>query len=605
MFKIRRIYDDILPVDREVIHQVQDILRERFPTLHEETIEKLPLQLRDPLKFRFRTILFVAEGSRGRVKGFAILQHAPDLNFCVLDFIATATRRMGRGVGGILYENVRGEALSLKAMGLFFECLPDDPQLCRDPEVLKENMARLRFYERYGAFPIINTAYETPLNPMDDCPPYLVFDNLGSIRILFRNKTRHIVRAILQRKYEDLCPREYIDMVVASFKDSPVLLRGPRYMKVENPVTVKAVATAEKDIVLAVNDKHDIHHIRERGYVESPARVDAIQKELEKTGLFRKIKIHHVSEKHIKAVHDGDFVNYLKKVCAGVQPKTSIYPYVFPIRNNARPPKELPIRAGYYCIDTFTPINENAYLAAKRAVDCAMSVARTLLEGYRLGYALVRPPGHHAERRAFGGFCYFNTAAVVAHYLTGYGKVAVLDVDYHHGNGTQNIFYDRSDVLTVSIHGHPSFAYPYFNGFRDERGQGEGLGFNLNMPLAESIDGKQYRETLEKALGRIKKFQAHFLIVALGLDTAKNDPTGTWNLTAKDFEANGRMIGALHLPTVVIQEGGYRIRSLGKNARHFFLGLWEGALLQPQKPASNISTSTKKGRNHASETHAL
>ena len=258
----------------------------------------------------------------------------------------------------------------------------------------------------------------------------------------------------------------------------------------------------------------------------------------------------------------------------------SVYPYVFPIRNAARPPKQLSVRAGYYCIDTFTPLNPNAYLAAKRAVDCTLTAADGILGGRRLAYSLVRPPGHHAERRVFGGFCYFNNNAIAAHYLSEFGKVAILDLDYHHGNGQENIFYERNDVLTVSIHGHPNFAYPYFSGFADERGSGAGEGFNVNLPLPETLDGRQYRETLQKALKAVARFDPQFLIVALGLDTAKGDPTGTWLLTAKDLEQNGRMVGALDKPTLVVQEGGYRTRTLGINARHFFTGLIAGANMQ-------------------------
>ncbi|MEJ2112083.1 MAG: histone deacetylase family protein, partial [Acidobacteriota bacterium] len=239
-----------------------------------------------------------------------------------------------------------------------------------------------------------------------------------------------------------------------------------------------------------------------------------------------------------------------------------------------RPPVELPIRAGYYCIDTFTPLNQNAFLAAKRAVDCTLTAADKILEGYPMAYSLVRPPGHHAERKAFGGFCYFNSAAVAAHYLSAHGKVAILDVDYHHGNGQQNIFYERSDVLTVSIHGNPRFAYPYFTGFSDETGSGNGLGYNVNYPLPEQLDGTAYREVLAKALAKIRKFNPSFLVLALGLDTAKGDPTGTWSLGAKDFEANGLLIGSLGYPLLVVQEGGYKVRALGINVRHLFRGLW-------------------------------
>ena len=576
MFRIRRIYDDLLPVDRHAIAQVQGILREQFPLLPKDKVNKLPDQLRNPFKYRFRSILFVAEGIKGRVKGFALLQHVPDLRFCYLDFISAATYRTGGGIGGALYQRVREEALSLDALGLFFECLPDDPNLCKDQRILKQNAQRLRFYERFGARPIINTAYETPVKLGGDCPPYLVFDNLGRNVNLDRDLTRKIVRAILETHYGSFCPPEYIERVVGSFNDQPVLLRQPKYVKGERRTEVKPVASLEKRIALVVSDVHIIHHVHEQGYVESPVRISAILKEIEPTGLFERMNIQHFSDKHIKDVHDGKYVEYLRRVSENVEPGESVYPYVFPIRNKTRPPKELPIRSGYYCIDTFTPLNEKAYFAAKRAVDCALTAARKIQEGYRLAYALVRPPGHHAEKQAFGGFCYLNSTAIAAHLLSALGKVAVLDIDYHYGNGTYDIFRHRSDVLTLSIHGHPHFAYPYFSGFEDERGDGVGAGFNVNYPLPEYLTGEQYRQTLAKALRRIARYRANVLVVALGLDTAKGDPTGTWSLVPKDFNINGRMIGSLRLPTLVVQEGGYRIRTLGTNARHFFVGLWEG-----------------------------
>ena len=211
-----------------------------------------------------------------------------------------------------------------------------------------------------------------------------------------------------------------------------------------------------------------------------------------------------------------------------------------------------------------------------RAVDCALTGAGRILDGYRFAYALVRPPGHHAERAAFGGFCYFNSAAVAAHYLSANGRVAVLDVDYHHGNGTQDIFYARNDVLTISLHGHPRHTYPYFSGYEDEKGEGPGAGFNVNVPLPESIGAEVYRKHLAAALQRIRKFAPAFLVVSLGLDIARGDPTGSWLLGAKDFHKNGEMIGALGVPMLVVQEGGYRTRTLGVNARNFFEGLWKG-----------------------------
>lgn len=577
MFRIRRVYDDTTPANKEAITQAQQILQSQFPGLSRRDVAKLPKQLRNPLKYRFRSILFVAEDQKERVKGFALLFHEPVLHFCYLDYISTAERRMGRGIGGALYERVREEALSLNATGLFFECLPDSPKLSPDPEMRKQNAARLRFYERYGARPIINTAYETPLKPGDDNPPYLVYDNLGIDSVLGQDMARGVVRAILERKYGTLCPPDYVDMVVESFKDDPVQLRKPRYVRKKTPAPVKASIPPDKRIIIVINDRHGIHHVEERGYVESPVRIDAILKELDTTELFERVPPRHFSENRIRAVHADEFVNYFKKVCARLEPGESIYPYVFPIRNAARPPRDLPIRAGYYCIDTFTPINRNAYLAARRAVDCALTAARLIFEGHRLAYALVRPPGHHAERRAFGGFCYFNSAAAAAEYLSSHGKVAILDIDYHHGNGQQDIFYERRDVLTVSIHGRPSIAYPYFSGFQSEKGSGAGRGYNVNIPLPEKIAVERYRQALSTAVKRVERFRPDFLVVALGLDTAREDPTGSWDLVARDFEVNGKMVGVLHLPTVVVQEGGYDTRVLGINARHFFTGLWTGA----------------------------
>jgi acetoin utilization deacetylase AcuC-like enzyme/GNAT superfamily N-acetyltransferase len=577
MFRIRRIYDDVLPVNRAAISRVQEVLRAQFPALAEKDIAKLPEQLRNPLKFRFRSILYVADDHRGRVKGFALMLHDPELRFCYLEYISAAEKMTGRGIGGALYERLREEALALGSLGVFFECLPDDPKLCRDPEILKQNRARLKFYEKYGARPIAGTAYETPVKPGDDNPPYLVFDNLGQEVPLPRNHTHAVVKAILERKYSHLCPRSYIEMVLGSFRDDPVQIREPRYLRHEAPLPVKKGLPADRKITLVVNDKHDIHHVRERGYVESPVRIRSILREVQKSGLFERSPVRRFSEKHIRAVHDQAFVDYLKAVCARLTPGEAVYPYVFPIRNAARPPRERAVRAGYFCIDTFTPLTHNAYLAAKRAVDCALTASRHLLEGQRLSYALVRPPGHHAERRVFGGFCYFCTGAVATHYLSGFGKVAILDIDYHHGNGTQDIFYERSDVLTISLHGHPRFAFPYFSGFEDEKGTGAGAGFNLNLPLPERLDGAAHREALGRALRRIRRFKPQFLVVALGLDTAKGDPTGTWDLLARDFEENGRLIGSLNLPTLVVQEGGYDSRVLGVNARHFFTGLWSGA----------------------------
>ncbi|HPJ94641.1 MAG TPA: histone deacetylase family protein [Deltaproteobacteria bacterium] len=594
MFMIRRIHDDILPVNKKALQQVKLILKQQFPDLRSIDVDKIPAMLSNPLKHRFRSILYVAEDGRGQVKGFALLSYEPELKFCFLDYISASVQLEGSGIGGVLYEWIRTEAQDLDVTGMFYECLPDDPNLCRDRKWIRQNRQRLKFYERYGARPITNTAYETPLTLNDDCPPYLVFDGLELGKKLSARNVRKIVRAILERKYGDRCPPSYVDMVVGSFQDDPVRLRDPRYIRGKDGQQLSERKRTNK-IALVVNDRHEIHHVRERGYVESPVRIHAILKELDQTKLFARINPKRFPQRMITDVHDKAFVKYFKNMSLSLEGDISIYPYVFPIRNTARPPEVLAVRAGYYCIDTFTPLNRNAYLAARRGVDCTLTAAQALLEGYHLSYALVRPPGHHAEQRSFGGFCYFNNAAVAAHYLSKYGRIAILDIDHHHGNGQQQIFYERDDVLTVSIHGHPRFAYPYFSGFDDEKGSGPGNGFNRNYPLPETITPRQYIQTCEKALKHISVFDPAYLIVCFGLDTARGDPTGTWSLRANDFEKVGMLIGRTKMPLLVVQEGGYNTRSIGINARHFFIGLYEN-MFTYELNSTAIQSQKKKSR---------
>lgn len=577
MFRIRRIHDDVLAVNKRALKTVERLLRAHFGNVPDHVVAGLSEHMRDPLKRKSRTIVLVAETRRG-VRGFAILMHAPDVRFCHLEYLASDKQVSSRGIGGALYERAREESRLLGAEGLFFECLPDNAEELSDPKKLPQNIARMRFYERYGARPIANTAYRTKVHASDTDLPYLMFDDLGSGKPLRRDRARAIVRAILERKYGWLCPPDYNARVIASIVDDPVQLRPYRYRA---PVNGKALPKlrAPKDarIILVINDRHEIHHVRERGYVEAPVRIGVLHKELKKLDLFRVSRPRRFPDSHVTAVHDRDFVHFLQSMCSGMKANLAVYPQIFPIRNKDRAPRDPEVHAGYYCIDTFTPLHRNAYRAARRAVDCALTGAASLLAGSRLAYALVRPPGHHAESRAFGGFCYLNSAAVAAHYLSRRGRVAILDIDYHHGNGQQEIFYDRADVLTVSIHRHPTFAYPYYTGFADERGEGLGRGFNVNYPLDKVVEGEHYRAVLKRAFRRIKKFEPRFLVVCLGLDTGKGDPTGTWLLRSRDFELNGQLIGGLTLPTLVVQEGGYNTRNLGVHGRSFLEGLWTGA----------------------------
>jgi acetoin utilization deacetylase AcuC-like enzyme/GNAT superfamily N-acetyltransferase len=597
MLRIRKVADATAAVNRQAIEAAQKIMREQFPLIPEADIAKLPDQLGNPLKHKFVSRLFVAENERDQTLGVALLMHAPDIGFSYLEIISAAPGRMGAGFGTALYERVREEARALGTQ-LYFECLPDDPELSPNPEVRASNAARLKFYERYGARPVINTAYETPIVPGTTDPPYLCLDPLGAGDLPGRDKARKIVRAILERKYD--CPPDYLRMVVDSIKDDPIRLREPRYVKTRRALRGEPRAASAPRIALVLNDEHTLHHVLDRGYVEAPVRIRSIMAELDPSGLVETVPAKRYSDRHIRAVHDGRLVDYIRKACLIAGPRKSIYPYVFPLRNPARAPKDETVLAGYYCIDTFTPLNQNAYLAARRAVDCALTAAEKVLEGAPLAYALVRPPGHHAETRSFGGFCYFNNAAIAANLLARYGKVAMLDIDYHHGNGQQEIFYNRADVLTVSIHAHPNFAYPYFTGFRDETGIGAGAGFNLNIPLPEHITPEQHRNAVAEGLRRVRRFLPAYLVVSLGFDTARGDPTGTWSNRAKDFEQLGRMIGEQGYPTLVVQEGGYRVRTLGTNARNFFTGLVAGhsaARLLAPAPARGAGQARGVPRN--------
>jgi acetoin utilization deacetylase AcuC-like enzyme len=230
-------------------------------------------------------------------------------------------------------------------------------------------------------------------------------------------------------------------------------------------------------------------------------------------------------------------------------------------------PDNFAARMGLYSFDAGTPLTAGTWQAARSGADCALSAAAHIAQGGRAAFALSRPPGHHAGADFFGGYCFLNNAALAAQYLrdSGLERVAVLDVDYHHGNGTQAIFYERADVLFASIHGDPRTEYPFYLGHADERGQGAGLGFNLNLPLPRGSDYARWSSALDLALQAIADHGAQALVVSLGVDTFAGDPISGFALQSDDYVRMGERIAQAALPTVLVFEGGYAVEAVGRN----------------------------------------
>jgi acetoin utilization deacetylase AcuC-like enzyme len=239
-------------------------------------------------------------------------------------------------------------------------------------------------------------------------------------------------------------------------------------------------------------------------------------------------------------------------------------------------------RAGWWGMDTANPLVAGTYRAARAAVDVALTTADLVLGGERAAYGLCRPPGHHAARSMAGGYCFFNNAAIAAEAVTRAtgGRVAILDVDYHHGNGTQQIFWRRGDVLYVSLHADPERQFPFFLGRANETGEGEGSGANLNIPLPAGTDDKAYLAALDRGLAAIADTPGEVVVVSLGFDTYGHDPIGDFALTTAVYHECGRRTAALGRKLVILQEGGYYRPALGANARAWLRGA-EGRPYEP------------------------
>ena len=293
----------------------------------------------------------------------------------------------------------------------------------------------------------------------------------------------------------------------------------------------------------------------------------------------------------IIAVHTADYVAYLRDayrnwIDTGGVP-AGVYPDSFPVRRmNGRPTRPSAL-AGYYSFDLTAVIVDGTWQAAYDAAQCALTAAELIRAGEKSAFALCRPPGHHAHADLCGGYCFLNNAAIAAHWLTGTKSdlnstvtVAILDIDFHHGNGTQDIFYERSDVLYISLHGDPDRQFPYYLGRADDIGSGKGIGYTVNYPLKVGINDAEYIDVLSQAIRLINGFQPTYLVISLGVDTYSQDPLGDFCLTEGVFRQIGVCLAQLEIPTVFIMEGGYAVGQLGTNVASVLKGFTEQTVVR-------------------------
>jgi len=318
---------------------------------------------------------------------------------------------------------------------------------------------------------------------------------------------------------------------------------------------------------------------------EKPARADYVEQALRQAG-YELLAPDTDATGALKKVHSQRYLDFLASAWdqwvaldpanATAQPFPSVWP-VRTLRSDVEPANFI-AKLGLYSMDNGTPLARGTWEAAKAGADAAASAAMRIAAGKPAAFCSTRPPGHHAGPDFMGGYCFLNNAAVAAQTLLDQGaqRVVVLDVDYHHGNGTQSIFYQRADVLFISIHGDPLTEYPFYLGHADEQGEGAGLGFNLNLPLPAGSSVAKWFAALDAACTRISQYAPDALVVSLGLDTYVGDPISQFALATEDFSMLGRRLAALGLPTALVLEGGYAAAELGANALQVIHGFEAG-----------------------------
>lgn len=331
-----------------------------------------------------------------------------------------------------------------------------------------------------------------------------------------------------------------------------------------------------KTIYNAAHRAHQAEHEFFRGEkvaaFEKVERADWVLRAVQAAQLGAVIEPRSFDDSAITRVHTERYLNFLSgafdeyRALGGTG---DAFPSVWSIRGMRSDvvPTSFAARMGLFSFDAGTPLTAGSWPAARAGANCALTGADMLLEGEPAAFVLTRPPGHHAGSDFFGGYCFLNNAAIAAQRLLDKGckRVAILDVDYHHGNGTQEIFYARSDVLFASIHGDPLTEYPFFLGHADETGVGDGAGFNLNLPLPAGASVESWFAALQTALQRVKDYAPDAIIVSLGVDTFEGDPISHFSLKTSNYPTVGSAIAALKLPTLFVLEGGYAVAEIGDN----------------------------------------
>lgn len=312
---------------------------------------------------------------------------------------------------------------------------------------------------------------------------------------------------------------------------------------------------------------------------EKPARAETVLRRVNTAQLGDVVSPKPYEPQHYVGAHSERYIDFLANAWddwAATGRTCQALPLVWPVRGlpSTTMPQFIDGKLGFFSMDAGSPINAGTWEAVCSSANSALTGIDALSEGARAAFALCRPPGHHAGREYMGGYCYLNNAAIAAQRCIAQGakRVAILDIDFHHGNGTQDIFYDRDDVLFVSIHGDPGVSFPYFSGHTDERGTGAGTGFNVNLPLPRGTTLDIYETAIEHARIAIARHAPDALVVSLGVDTFEGDPISHFRLRTPDFLRIGQLLATINLPTLFVMEGGYMVDEIGTNAVNVLLG---------------------------------